>query len=108
MKKILASLFASAAFLAPLAYADKAPATVDVVVPVDASLLSSVDGIEAVMNKIKAEARRACAFDTSISYLPMVDKDCVAQILSQAETQLSAPEFELADTEFVLRVANVS
>jgi UrcA family protein len=106
MKRFVVSLFASAAFLAPLASADEASTAVNIVIPVDASLLTSIDGTETVMNKIKSEARRACAFETSISYIPMVDKDCVAELLLQAETQLSSPEIILASVDSIKLVAN--
>jgi UrcA family protein len=104
MKKLIATLFASAAFLAPLAYSETSVAT-DVVVPVNGDLLTTEGGIEIVLNKVKNEARRACAFDTSISYIPMVDKKCVAYIVSEAERQLTSPDFEVADTNFILRVS---
>jgi UrcA family protein len=100
MKRFVVSL------LAPLASADEASTAVNIVIPVDASLLTSIDGTETVMNKIKSEARRACAFETSISYIPMVDKDCVAELLLQAETQLSSPEIILASVDSIKLVAN--
>lgn len=107
MKKIIATLFASAAFLAPLAYSDET-VTVDVAVPVDATLLASEDGVKTLLNTVKVEARRACAFDTSISHIPMVDKTCVAQIVTQAETQLAQPDFATANADMVLRASYAS
>lgn len=106
MKRFVVSLFAGAALLAPIASAEETPTVVDVVISVDTSLLASVDGTQTVMNKVKREARRACAFKTSISYIPMVDKDCVAELLLQAETQLSSPEIILANVDSIKLVAN--
>ncbi|MEM8617617.1 MAG: UrcA family protein [Pseudomonadota bacterium] len=100
MKKLLASLFACAAFLAPLAYSDE-PVTITIDVPVDATLLETDTGAEAFLVTVRQEARKACAFETSISYVPMVDRSCVTALVDQAEA-----EFENLDP--VRQTASVS
>ena len=92
MRKILATLFAAAAFAAPLAHSEGTPITVEL--KYDSTLLATEDGAKTVLKSITEQAQEACAYFRPVVGAPTYDRACSDDLVQKAigEIRLAAVE----------------
>ncbi len=88
MSKRFVPFVALAVAFTPAALADTTEVSVDIVY--DAELLNEESTAIEVMNSVKAQARDACSFTTSISYTETVDAECVEDVVTKAVNAIVA------------------
>lgn len=95
MPSSLKLLAAAAAASAGLVFA--APAVAQAAQPIslqiqyDTQLLASESGAPAVLESLQEQAKDACRFKSPVISAPRVDKDCAAQVVVRAVTQIGDP-----------------
>jgi len=92
MRKILATLFAAAAFAAPLAYSEGTPISVEL--RYDSELLSTEAGAKSVLKSIKEQAKDACTYVRPVTGTITYDRECSKDLVEKAigEIRLAALE----------------
>lgn len=92
MRKILATLFAAAAFAAPLAYSEGTPISVELTY--DSKLLSTEAGAKSVLRSIKKQAKTACSYVRPVTGTVTFDRECSKDLVEKAigEIRLAAVE----------------
>ncbi|NQY40068.1 MAG: UrcA family protein [Henriciella sp.] len=92
MRKILATLFAAAAFAAPLAYSEGTPISVEL--SYDSGLLSTEAGAKTVLKSIKEQAKDACTYVRPVTGTITYDRECSTDLVEKAigEIRLAAVE----------------
>ena len=92
MRKILATLFAAAAFAAALAYSEGTPITVDL--KYDSTLLATEAGAKTVLTTIEAQAEEARSFTRPVTGMVTFDRACSKDLVKKAigEIRLAALE----------------
>ena len=92
MRKILATLFAAAAFAAPLAYSEGTPLTVEL--KYDSQLLSTEAGAKTVLKSLQEQAKDACTYVRPVTGTITFDRTCSKDLVNKAigEIRLAALE----------------
>ena len=86
MRKILATLFAAAAFAAPLAYSEGTPISVEL--SYDSQLLSTEAGAKSVLKSIKQQAKEACTYVRPVTGTITYDRVCSKDLVEKAIGQI--------------------
>ena len=92
MRKILATLFAAAAFAAPLAYSEGTPITVDL--KYDSTLLATEAGAKTVLKSVKEQAKDACSFKRPVTGVITYDRACTNDLVDKAIGQIRLAAIE--------------
>ena len=74
--------------LSPVALAETGKRTVTAMISYDSGLLSTPDGVSAVLDSIETQAERACRTRTPVYGTPMTDEVCVESIISAAVNRI--------------------
>ena len=98
MRKTLATLFAAAALVAPLAQAEGTPITVNMTY--DSTRLAMVDGAKSVYKSIRSQASAACTSRQPVTGLVHLDRACRDDLVDKAigKIRLAALEDGLQPT----------
>lgn len=98
MRKTIATLFAAAALVAPIAQAEGTPITVKMTY--DSTLLATVEGAKSVYNSIRSQASAACTSRKPAAGLIRLDRDCRDDLVDKAidKIRLAAIEDGLQPT----------
>lgn len=92
MRKILATLFAAAAFAAPLAYSEGTPITVKL--KYDSTLLATEAGAKTVLKSIEAQAEAACSFARPVTGMITFDRACSKDLVKKAIGEIRVAALE--------------
>lgn len=100
MLKFSAPMIAIALAVAPTAAANTTEISVEL--EYDSTLLATEAGAEEVISSLNLQARTACTYRSSVTFVQQVDRSCVKSLLSNAATEIIAERetegLETADT----------